>query len=82
MPPKSGDRAVRLTAPVHHPQFDPNEWHTIEEAAALLKVSPRRMRRWIYNGTVGYQVLPSGRGRRISGAHLNAAMASAPGDPE
>jgi hypothetical protein len=54
--------------------FDPGQWHTIEEAAALLKVSPRRMRRWVYNRTVGSKLLPGGRGRRVSGAHLNAAM--------
>jgi len=56
------------------PQFDPTQWFTIEEAAEAVRVPARRMRRWIYNGSVGSTVLPSGRGRRISGAHLNKAM--------
>jgi excisionase family DNA binding protein len=56
-------------------QFDPNAVFTIEEAAQLLKVSPRRVRRWVYNGSIGYTLLPGGRGRRITGAHLNTALA-------
>lgn len=71
----TGRQALRRAAAPAQAQFNPNEWHTIEEAAALVKVSPRRMRRWVYDGKVGSTVLPGGRGRRVSGAHLNDAMA-------
>jgi excisionase family DNA binding protein len=74
MPKSTAGTPPPATATVVLPKYDPNQWFTIEEAAALLKVSPRRMRRWVYNGAVGSEVLPGGRGRRISGAHLNAAM--------
>ncbi len=57
-------------------QLPPDEWYTTEEAAQLLKVPTRRMRRWIYAGTVRSTVLPGGRGRRVSGAALNEAMAN------
>jgi excisionase family DNA binding protein len=57
------------------PRVDENSWFTLEEAADYLRVPVRRMRRWVYNGSVGSSPLPGGRGRRISGAHLNAAMA-------
>lgn len=63
-------------------QFDPTEVFTIAEAAELLKVSPRRMRRWVYNGRIGYTLLPGGRGRRVTGAHLNAALAAGDRTPE
>jgi excisionase family DNA binding protein len=55
-------------------QFDPNRWFTTEEAADAVRVPTRQMRRWVYNGSVGSVVMPGGRGRRISGAHLNKAM--------
>lgn len=58
------------------PHLTPNEWFTIEEAAALVKVPARRMRRWVYAGTVRSTVLPGGRGRRVSGAALNEAMST------
>jgi hypothetical protein len=35
------------------------------------------MKRWAYNGAVKSIVLPGGRGRRISGAALTAAMTEA-----
>jgi excisionase family DNA binding protein len=58
------------------PPFDPTRWFTIEEAAEAVRVSPRCMKRWAYNGAVKSVVLPSGRGRRISGAALNEAMST------
>lgn len=57
-------------------QAAPDEWFTIEEAAALVKVPARRMRRWVYGGQVKSIVLPGGRGRRISRKHLTDAMAT------
>jgi excisionase family DNA binding protein len=76
--PKSAERAVKRTVAkaVTTPQFNPNECFTIEEAASLVKVPPRRMKRWVYNGAVRSVVLPGGRGRRISGAALNEAMST------
>ena len=62
--------------------FNPDQVFTIEEAAELLKVSTRRMRRWVYNGSMGYVLLPGGRGRRVTGAHLNQAMAAGDRTPD
>lgn len=69
--PRQGEHVDAIT---DGPHADPNRWFTPEEAAEYLNVSARRMRRWIYNGSIGSTALPGGRGRRISGAHLNAAM--------
>jgi excisionase family DNA binding protein len=63
-----------MQPPPAETQFDPKEWHTVDGVAELLKVTPSQVRRWVYLGNVGSTILPGGRGRRISGAHLNAAL--------
>lgn len=57
-------------------RFDPAAVFTIPEAAEKFAVSPRQMRRWVYEGKMGYVLLPGGRGRRVTGQHLNDALAA------
>jgi excisionase family DNA binding protein len=62
--------------------YDPEQVFTFGEVAELLQVTERRVKRWVYHGKLGYTLLPGGRGRRIKGAHLNAALAAGDHKPE
>ena len=68
------DRAVAKALP--SPPFDPAAVYTIAQAAEAFSVTPRQMRRWVYDGKMGYVLLPGGRGRRVTGQHLNDAWAA------
>jgi Helix-turn-helix domain len=56
-------------------RFAPDEVFTIEDVAEIFKVSTRQVMRWVYEqGSLKYVVMPGGRGRRILGKHINAAL--------
>jgi excisionase family DNA binding protein len=50
------------------PTIEPGEVYTYEEAARLLKLSRRQVRRYVEDGYLGYVQLR--RGRRIRGQQL------------
>jgi excisionase family DNA binding protein len=54
-------------APEPWSSIDPDRLYTYEEIAAMCGVSPRRVRRWVEEGKLGWTPLPGGRGRRIAG---------------
>lgn len=78
--PKSLDRAEGRSVPPQ--RFDPAAKFTLQEVAEIYKVPLRRVKRWVYNGSLGYELMPGGRGRRVTGEHLNAAMAAGNRPPE
>lgn len=59
---------------------DPDAVFTYDEAAEVLKVTPRQVRRWVAERKIGYSQLP--RGRRLLGRHITEFISSREVTPE
>jgi excisionase family DNA binding protein len=51
-----------------------NEFLTTDEVAALMRVAPITVRRWIARGEIPAVTMPSGRGYLVARADVEAAM--------
>lgn len=58
---------------------EPERMYSYEEIAEFAGATPRRVRRWVEDGLMGYVQLP--RGRRVLGRQYAAYVASNTVDP-